>query len=451
MKFTLLILSLFCGMLTFAQSKKVVADKIIAIVGDKPILKSDIANAIADEQRRNPGVAVPENAECLIIEQMMATKALVFQAEKDSLPFSEEDLDAQMENQVRQFIMQYGSKEAVEEIAGKSIYQLKESLKPAFKENQLARMMRNKIVDEVKISPTEVRAFYEKIPKDSLHFYESEVEIGEIVLYPKAGRELEQYAIAELNEYKQSVESGKKDFSTLAKLYTDDPGSKQNGGMYSLNRTEKQWDPTFLSAAFRLKPGQISPVIKSKFGYHIIQMVERNGDDATVRHILKIPQVTGAELEEAVKKLDSVRANLIAGTITFGAAVSKYTDDENAKYTGGMRPPVTIDQLDKDLVLMLKDLKVGEYSKPVEFTDERQKKGIRIVYLKSKTEPHRENLKDDFDRVKQRAAGEKQNEALEKWFATKIPTYYIMVDDEIKSCPQLGLWTKGANASVAQH
>lgn len=456
MKYTLLIISLFCGAVAIAQPQKVVADKIVAIVGDKIILKSDITNAIADAQRQNPGITLPADMQCRIVEQMLATKALALQAEKDSLPLSDEEVEAMMDNQVRGYIQQFGSKEEVERIAGRSIYQLKEDLKTSFRENQLAKQMRNKIVEEVKISPQEVKAYYDKIPKDSLHFYETEVEVGEIVLYPKASRDLEKYAIDELNEYKQQVESGQKKFETLAGLYTDDPGSKQTGGLYNINRLEKNWDPTFLSAAFRLKPGQISPVIKSKFGYHIIQMVSRNGDDAVVRHILKIPQATEAETKAAIDKLDSVRANLISGTITFGEAVSKYTDDENAKYTGGMKQnPInggtylTIDQLDKSLVLMLKELKVGEYSKPLAFTDERQKKGVRIVYLKSRSEPHRENLKDDYNKVASRAIEDKRNDALDRWFATKIPTFYIMIDDDLKSCSQLGTWVK--RASVAQH
>lgn len=456
MRYILSVAFLYCSCLVFAQPKKVVADKIIAIVGDKPILKSEIANVIADEQRRDPGAPIPENAGCMIVEQLLATRALVLQAERDSLPLSDEELTAQMEARVRYFVGEYGSTQAVEQVAGKSIYQLKEDMKQSFRENQLAGMMRGKIVDGVKISPTEVKAYYDKIPKDSLRFYEMEVELGEIVVYPKASRDLEKHALEELNGYRQQVESGKRQFETLAGLYSDDKETERRGGQLFMNRTDKIWDPTFLSTAFRLKPGQISPVIKSKFGYHIIQLVERNGDEATVRHILKIPQITGAELEEATKKLDSVRSQLIAGTISFGEAVSKYTDDENARYTGGMKQQsrtgsslLTIDQLDKDLVLMLKDLKVGEYAQPVVFTDERQKKGVRLVYLKSKSAPHRENLKDDYDRVKQRAMDEKQQEALEKWFATKIPTYYIMVDDDIKSCPQLDLWLK--NANLAQH
>jgi peptidyl-prolyl cis-trans isomerase SurA len=430
-------------MLTFAQ-QKVVADKIIAIVGDKPILRSEITNAIADERRRNtPNLPPDAELKCIILQQIMAQKALTLQAEKDSLVVSDGELDAMLENQIRGFIQAYGSKEAVEEIAGKSLFQIKEDYRQSFKERKLADMMKNKIDDEIKISPTEVKAYFDKIPKDSLAFYESEVGIGEIVIYPKASRDLEKYAMDELNDFKKQVESGQQKFETLARLYTDDPGSKETGGQYSINRTEKTWDPAFISNAFRLKDGQVSPVFKSKFGYHIIQMVNRSGDDAVVRHILRIPKITDDEINEGINKLDSVRAKLIAGTLNFGEAVAKYSDDENAKFTGGAR---TIDKLDKDIVLMLKDdkIKVGEYSKPVVFTDERQKKGIRIVYLKSRTEPHRENLKDDYNKVASRAIEEKRGEALERWFTTRIPNYYIMVDDELKGCAQLDPWLKSA-------
>lgn len=446
-RYFLFIGSLLVMSAAFAQPKKVVADKILAIVGDKIILQSEITNEIADLQRR--GDKVPDNAQCTMLEQALAMKALVMQAEKDSLPVSDEELEASLDNQVRGFIQQFGSKEAVEQVAGRTVYQLKEDFRQPFRERKQAELMRNKIVSGVKITPTEVKTYFEKIPKDSLAFYESEIEIGEIVAYPKAGRELEKYAIDELNEYKRQVEAGERKFETLASLYSDDPGSKDKGGIYNLNRTEKTWDPTFLSAAFRLKEGQVSPVIKSKFGYHIIQMVNRAGDDATVRHILKIPQVTDVEINAAIAKLDSVRANLVSNTIQFGEAVARYTDDETAKFTGGMKQCsngtyCTIDQLDKNLVVMLNSLKTGEYSKPVAFTDERGKKGVRIVYLKTRSEPHRENMKDDYNKIASRAIEEKKYDAMEKWFNLRIPTYYVMIDDEARSCSQLGKWLPGA-------
>ena len=226
-------------------------------------------------------------------------------------------------------------KRVVEQIAGKSIFQLKEDFRQSFREQKLAQSMRNKIVDNVKITPTEVREYFERIPKDSLPFYESEVEVGQVVIFPKASRDLEMYAVEQLREYKQQVESGSKKFETLASLYTDDPGSKETGGKYDINRGEKQWDPIFLAKAFSLKDGQISSPFKTRFGYHIIQMISRSGDDASIRHILKIPQITSVELKAAKEKLDSIRSKFIAGTMKFGEAVNKYSDDEQSKFTGG--------------------------------------------------------------------------------------------------------------------
>jgi len=447
----LLVIFLAGAATLFAQSQKVVADKVVGIVGDKIILKSEITNEILDRQRRNE--AVPENAECIVMEQALTLKALVLQAEKDSLQVSEDELESLLDNQVRGFVQAYGSKEALEQIAGRTVYQIKEDFRQSFKERKQAELMRNKIVEGIKITPTEVKAFFDKIPKDSLVYLESQLEIGQIVLYPKAGRDLDKNAIDELNDYKKQVESGTRKFETLASLYTMDPGSKNTGGMYNINRTEKQWDPAFLQAAFRLKEGQVSPVIKSKFGYHIIQMVNRAGDDATVRHILIIPQITDDEIKISEAKLDSIRAKLIAGTMGFGEAVSRYSEDETSKYTAGFLQGasgtfLTIDQLDKDMVTLLPKLKVGEYSQPVTFTDERGKKSVRIVYLKTRTEPHIENLKDDYNREAQRALEEKKGDAIEKWFNNKIASYYIMIDDDYKSCAQLQKWMQGASSVV---
>ena len=432
----------------FAQTKKVIADKIIATVGDKIILKSEIDNSVSDMQRQ--GIDIPANGKCLLLEQALGLKALVLQAEIDSIPVQDEEVAADIDNKIRYFISQYGSKEVVEQIAGKSIFQLKEDFKQTFREQKLAQGERNKIVDDIRITPKEVEQYYDSIPKDSLHFYESELEIGEIVIYPKPSRDLETYAIDQLKEYKKEVEDGTKKFETLASLYTDDPGSKETGGKYDINRNEKQWDAIFLAKAFSLKDGQISNVFKSKFGYHIIQMVSRNGDDAVIRHILKIPQISSIEVNQAKEKIDSIRSKLVTGNLDFGQAVSKYSEDENSKFTGGRIPArdgstfVTIDQLDKDLVLMLKDLKVGEYSQPTEYSDERGKKGVRIVEILTKTEPHRENLKNDYDKVAKRALEEKKNEALEKWFTKKIPSFYVEISDEYKACPEMQKWETGS-------
>ncbi|WEK37085.1 MAG: peptidylprolyl isomerase [Candidatus Pseudobacter hemicellulosilyticus] len=440
----------FCLLATASAqtTKKVVADKIVGIVGDKIILKSDVYNDIIDRQRR--GEPVPPNANCYIMDQLLTLKALVLQADKDSIVVPEDEIEALLENQIRGFIQMYGSKDALQQIAGRTVYQIKEDFRQSFTERKKAERMRDNIVSNVKITPQEVKEYFDKIPKDSLRFYESEVEISEVILYPKASRDLEMLAIEELNDYKKQAEAGAQRFETLAQLYSDDPGSKENGGSYGINRTEKQMDPAFISNAFRLKEKQISPVFKSKFGYHIIKMESRAGDDAIVRHILRIPKITDDEVNEAIERLDSVRAKLIAGTMTFGEAVAKYSDDEAAKYTGGRRMNqgggtfLALDQLDKETVELLAKTKMkpGEYSKPVTFMDERQKKGVRIVYLQSRTEPHRENMKDDYDRVAQRALEMKKQEVLEKWFASRISSYYLMIDDEFRDCDSLDNWLR---------
>lgn len=430
----------FLASVANAQAAKVLADKIVGILGDKIVLKSDLLNYIDDIKRR--GGEVPEDAECVLLERMMMDKALVLQAEKDSLPVSDEEINAELDQRIRYFIMEFGGKEAVEQVAGRTIYQMKEDFRQSVRERRLADAMRAKIVENIKITPQETKVYYDKIPKDSLRFYETELVVGQIILYPKAGRELEKFAIDELNDYKRQIEAGKS-FENLARLYSEDPGSKANGGRYEINKNEKQWDPDFKNAAFRLKDGQVSPVVKSKFGYHIIQMVSRNGDDAVIRHILRIPEVTQEEIDQSIAKMDSIRSKLIAGTMNFGAAVEKYSDDENSKFTAGLvmdqagSTSVTIDALDKDVVKEIGNLKVGEFSKPVSFQDERGKKGVRLIYLQNKTEPHRENLRDDYNKVAMRALEEKKNAAIERWFQTKLPTYYTMIDAEYLGCASI--------------
>lgn len=434
------------------QPKKIIADKIIAVVGNKVILKSDIDNSLIDMQRQN--IEIPQNAKCQMLEQAMGIKALVLQAEKDSLPVTDEEVETIIDNKIRQFIGQFGSKDELEKVAGKTIYQLKEDFRDPIRDQELAKAMRNKVVENVRITPKEVNEYYNKIPKDSLFLYESEVEISQIITLPKAHRDADEYCIQQLKEFKELIESGKKDFATIASLYTMDPGSKETGGQYDVNRYSKELDPIWLGKAFTLKPGQVSNPFKTRFGYHIMQLISRAGDDASVRHILLIPQVTSFEIKAGIDRLDSVRSNLIAGTYDFGAAVAKYSDDEGSKFTAGQitgkdgSTYVTIDQLDKDMVVMLKDLKVGQYSQPTSYVDERGRKGVRIVYLKTKTAPHRENLKDDYDRVAQRALEEKKNNVLEQWFKNKVVTYYILIDDEYKSCPEMQRWMTGATAAV---
>ena len=444
-----------------AQTKKVVADKIVGQVGDKIILRSDISNSMSDMKRQAQG---QENAvlptECQVLEGQLIRKALALQAQKDSLHVSEEEIDAALDNRIRSFIQSYGSKDVLEEIAGKTVYQIKEDFKESFREQKLADQMQSKIVDGIKITPNEVKAYFAKIPKDSLPYYESEIEVSQIVIHPKANKDVEEYVSKQMYDYKKQAETGGvKKFDQLAKLYSEDPAVKENGGQYSLNRNEKTWDPAFLSASFRLKEGQISSVIKSKFGLHIIMMISRSGDEAVVKHILRIPPVTDDEIKEAKLQLDSIRKRLIDGSLSFGAAVNKYSDDENSKFSAGSVASsrdgstfVNIDQLDKDMIKPLSILKPGDYSEPQVYVDERGRKVVRLIYLKNRTNPHRENLKEDYNKISQRALEEKKNGALERWFKEHIPTYFVSIDKDFSSCTGLDEWRKSAeNAEKARN
>jgi peptidyl-prolyl cis-trans isomerase SurA len=429
------------------QPKKIVADKIVGIVGDKIILYSDIQNTIADVQRQ--GGNIPENADCSILEQAMVSKVLMLQAMKDSLVVTEEEVEAELDQRVRYFIRQYGTQEEVERLAGKTIYQIKDEARESVRERKLAEAMQRKIVDNVRITPNEVKAYFEKVPKDSLPFFESEVEVGQIIIYPKSSKELEKYTYDELANYKKQIENKAMTFEQGMKLYSQDPG----GSKYQINRNEKTWDPTFMAAAFRLKEGEISPIIKTQFGYHILKMVQRNGDDAIVEHILRIPPITEEEVSIAVNRLDSIRAKLIAGTLEFNIA-GKLSEDQAAKFTGPWIMSSDgdtynrIDELDKDVVAHLSKLKIGGYSQPIVYTDEQQKKAVRILYLKSRSEPHKMNLRDDYNKISSAALEEKKYRALEKWLDAHIPTYYIFLDEDASKCKQLDKWTSASKTAL---
>jgi peptidyl-prolyl cis-trans isomerase SurA len=317
--------------------------------------------------------------------------------------------------------------------------------------------MQQKIVDKVKITPTEVRAFYNKIPVDSLPLYESEVQVLELVMHPKANRDIEEYVIKQLMDYRRQVEAGINKFDQLVKLYSEDPSSKENLGQFSLNRNEKNFDPAFMSGSFRLKEGQISAPIKSKFGYHLIQLISRTGDDAVVKHILRIPPIANDEINETVHFLDSVRKDIIANKYSFGEAVNKHSDDEGSKFTGGAisgrdgSTYINYDQLpDKDMVVLLKSMKPGDISAPQVYTDDRGRKTVRLVYFRDLTQPHKENLKEDYNRVAARALEVKKARVLESWFNEHITNYYINIDEEYQTCNEIKEWTKVANSLIKQ-
>lgn len=441
--------------LVYNTQNQPAADKIVATVGDKIVLQSDLENMLVKQKEQYH--TLPPEAPCMVLEQMLSQNVLTLQAEKDSLPVSEDEVEQNLEHRVRYFISLYGSQQKMEQVLGMSIYQIKDKYRNDIRDILLAQAMQKKIVDEVKITPTEVEDFFNKIPKDSLPFFKSEVEVGQIVITPKPSEDVVNYIINQLKSYREEALSGKRSFETLANLYSKDLAT--GGKILTVDRTQHMFDPQFVAAAFRLKNGEISPVFKSQFGYHIVQMVSREGNVAKVRHILLIPPTTQSDLNRAIGSLDTVRDNILNKKLNFGEAASRYSDDDDiqggTKNTGGMfiMPDgstfMSMEDLDPGIVLLLDSLKVGEISRPVVYTpNERmpEQKAVRIVYLKSRSKPHQENLQEDYARVQAQALQLKQYKALNTWFDKHIPDFYLKVDPAYTDCADIHNWVEAAQA-----
>jgi peptidyl-prolyl cis-trans isomerase SurA len=428
-----------CGLLpvyiTLAQTKPKIADKIIAVIGDEIILSSEIKNSVADLARQ--GIQIAGNARCSATEQAIISKLLMLQAVKDSLPVTDEDVEKELDQRIAYYIRDLGDKETLEDYAGKSIAQIKNDARNQFKEMLLANAMRGKITGGITISPAEVKSFFEKIPKDSLPTIKPELEVEQIVFYPEASKDLEQYVINELNNFKKNVENKTQQFCVLTERSGTCKGTE-------INRNNPDIDPDFLRAAFRLKEGEISAPVKCKIGFVLIQMLERRGDDATVRYFFRVHPVTDVEVNEAKAQLNVLRNAIIEKKIDFKEAVSLFSEETKGKIVGpflfnqNAYTHVTIDDLNKDLAAIVEKMDVGEISRPAFFVDDQNRKGVRLVYLKSRTAPHIMNLKDDYARVSQLALEEKRKQAVDKWVNLKISSYFITVDDaESAGCPQV--------------
>ncbi len=437
-------LLLLAAVLVKAQpSKSSMVDGLVAVVGDKIILKSDVeseyANWIAQGNDPDPDM------KCIIIDQLLTNKLMLRQAELDSLEVSDEEIEGQIDRRMRYFISMIGSREKLEEFYGKSILEIKEEFRPQIKEMVLAQKMQEQITQNVTISPREVQAYFAKVPADSIPYFDAEIEIGQIVLFPEIGPVQKEFTIEKLGDIRSRILKGE-NFTTLALLYSEDPGSAKEGGSLGFfGRGEMV--PEFEAVAFKLKPGEISSVIRTKFGYHILQLVERRGDRVHCRHILIKPPVGNRELDGARIRLDSIRKEITAGNLDFTAAVRKHSEDEESKQNGGMlmeansgTSTFTINQLTPDVYFAIDKLKPGEMSDPQPYSAPDGSRGFRVFYLKSRTSPHQANLDTDYARIQNAALSMKRIETVQAWFMkTKVKTY-INIDQEYLSCENLSRW-----------
>jgi peptidyl-prolyl cis-trans isomerase SurA len=419
-----------------AQEK--VIDEVVAVVGGHPVLWSDIENQY--QQARMQGAAGdPIGMRCGIFEELLLQKLLLYQSENDSLVVGDDQVNSELDRRLRFYIQQFGSQEKLEEFYDKSLAEFKNELREPLRQEMLSSQQQGKITENIKVTPSEIKAFFNSLPPDSIPIIPTEYEIGQIVKQPPINPEELSIAREKINTLRDRVLKGEK-FSTLAILYSEDPGSAAKGGELGLFARATMF-PEFEAAAFNLKKkGDVSEVIKTKAGFHIIQLIERKGEYVNARHILIIPKVSPLDLQAASDKLDSVAELIHKDSMTFEKAVIRYSDDPG-KVNGGLlwndnsrntRWPA--DQLDPKVFFTIDKLKVGETSNPVPFATEDGTQAYRLLYLKLRTEPHRANLKDDYNSIQEWALNKKKQEAISKWVSEKSKTAFIQLNDRFRDC-----------------
>lgn len=436
---------------SIAQPGNQVADKIVAIVGSHIILLSEVESQY--QQVLQQGIAVDEDTRCDLLEDQLFQRLLLNQAEHDSLEVSEDQIESEMDRRIRFFIQQIGSQEKLEEFYGKSLVEIKSDFKDLIKDQLLAQQMQQKITGDAKVSPAEVRQYFNSIPSDSIPYINSEVEVGQIVAMPKFNSEEKKIAKDRAEELRQRVLAGD-NFGSLAVLYSEDPGTASNSG--ELGFFERgQMVPEFDSWAFRLKGTGISEVFETDFGFHFMQLIERRGDMVNVRHILITPKLSQETIAKSKNKLDSVYAEIQSGKLSFEKAAEKYSDDEITKNNGGiMQNPATgnsrfeedqLNSIDPLLLSAINDLEPGQFTKPLAGKDERGRNSYKIYFLKSRTAPHKANMKDDYQRLQDAALAEKKQKIVKDWIKKHSTDLYVKIDEDYKNCKFENAWIKATN------
>jgi peptidyl-prolyl cis-trans isomerase SurA len=445
-----------CLMLVSVQSlfgQKVI-DKVVAQVGDNIILFSEIEQQ--KQAIKQSGATVGPDSECALLEQMMYNFLLVNQAELDSIQISDEQVDAEMENRLRSIEAQMkdvkdekGNPITIESFYGKSKSQIKEEFRSTIKKRLQGQEVERGITSHVAVSPKEVEQFYAQIPKDSLPLINSQLGFQQIAIFPTITKADKERAFQELSDIRKQIVEGKRSFQTMARLYSDDPGSAAEGG--KIEATRGMMVRPFEATAYTLKPGEISEVFETDFGYHIMLMGERKGDDYLVYHILKSIEFSPDSLDAAAKRMDECYTALRNNSITWEEAVKKYSNDPNTKENKGyITNPITgeqkwsiddVNQVDPQMFMLTDALQTGEVTAPGFYFDfNERKKALRIVRISERTQPHVANLKDDYNLFRNLAEEDKRNKAILAWTKSRISTAYIRIDDSFKSCVFQNVW-----------
>jgi peptidyl-prolyl cis-trans isomerase SurA len=429
-----------------AQNKSV--DKVIAVLGSDVILLSELNQQYVSYL--NQGNPVDEKVKCYIMQQMLVQHLLKQQAEIDSVMVDDKQVDDDIERRMRYQIQRAGGQDKLEEFLNKSILQYKDEMRADVKDQLQANKMQGTITEKVSITPQEVKKYFDSYKKDSLPDIPAEYEVGEITLNPELTKAEKQRYMDKLDAIRLRVKSGE-DFGFLAKTYSEDPGSAPEGGdlgFFSRGDMAKE----FTAWSFKLKAGELSPVFETDFGFHILQVIERRGEQVHARHILIRPQSTPQSLDRAKLHADSIYTNIMDKKLSFSTAASLYSADKESKYNGGMilfadnvtarTTFIPADKLDPKIYQVIDTMKVGAISKPVPFTGQDGKQGYKIVFLKSSIAAHKGNLEQDYTKFKEKAQQQKSDRVMSEWFEKRRKNTYIRIDSDYQECSELKIWTK---------
>lgn len=439
-------------MIAFAnqQAKSQEIDKVVAVVGESIILKSEVENQYA--QYLAQGNSADNSIKCYFLQQLLTQKLLSQQAVIDSIEVTEDEIEDNINNRLRYMSNRAGGQEQLEQFLNRSLLQYKEEMRPDIREQLIANKMQGKITSKVDVTPFEVKRFFNSIPVDSLPNFNTEVEVGEIVFNPKLSAKEKKPIYDRLDGIRNEIIAGK-DFGTMARLYSEDPGSAAEGGEYPFS-DRNTWVKEFTKTAFKLKPGELSNIFETEFGYHILQVLERRGEQVKVRHILRTFKPTAESLARSKSVADSVHQLIADKKIDFYTAASQFSDNEETKYNGGMllnsenvqsrTTLIPVDQLDASIFSAIDTLEAGQYSRPSQFSSQDGSSGYRIVFLKTRIPPHKANLDEDYSKLKEAALDDKTNRIISEWFESKRRTTYIKIDDDYTSCEDLKIWSEEA-------
>ena len=444
MKKILSVLWLACCACLSAVAQDNVIDEIVWVVGDDAILRSDI-----ETQRLymlNEGQRFDGDPYCVIPEQLAIQKLYLNQAKIDSITANENQVIQSVDQWMNMAVNQMGSREKLEEYMGKKFSQIKEERKETVREQQIVQQMQQKLIGEIKLTPAEIRKYFNQLPQDSLPTIPTTVEVQIVTMEPKIPFEETDAIKARLRDFTEQVNTGKMEFSTLARLYSEDPGSSVRGGELGF-MSKTQLLPEFANVAFNLKdPKRVSQIVQTEYGYHIIQLIEKRGDRINCRHILLKPKVSDKELTEATTRMDSLYNDLQAEKFSFDEAATFVSADKDTRNNKGLMvnqnyessnygtPKFEMQELPQEIGKVVYQMQVGDISKPFTMLTDKQKEVVAIVKLKARVNGHKANLADDFQAMKQLVESRKREELLNDWIRKKQKTTYVRISEGWRNC-----------------